>query len=285
MKSGFVSLIGKPNVGKSTIMNLLSNRKVSIVTPKAQTTRNNILSVVDAPNYQIVFTDTPGYHNAKNALGKSMNKKVGEAISSADVLVLILSAKEEISEEYLAPFLKKKVDIVVLNKIDLIRLPEADIAKSKIKTLFPKSTLIEMSAIDGFNQDTLLKEIVKRLKDGPKYYPDANVLKDDVFMSKEIIREKILFALKDEVPHNIAIYLKAIKHKKESALIEADIVVNKDSQKGIVIGKQGKMLKSIGTKARIDLEKYFKKRVYLELHVKVKKDWIDSLKDLKEFGY
>ncbi|MCQ2794408.1 MAG: GTP-binding protein [Bacilli bacterium] len=153
MKSGFVSLIGKPNVGKSTIMNLLSNRKVSIVTPKAQTTRNNIISVVDAPNYQIVFTDTPGYHNAKNALGKSMNKKVGEAINSADVLILVLSAKEEINEEYLAPFLSKPVHIVVLNKIDLVRLPDANLAKSQIKNLFPKATLIEMCATDGFNAD------------------------------------------------------------------------------------------------------------------------------------
>jgi len=285
MKSGFVSLIGKPNVGKSTILNLLSERKVAIVTPKAQTTRNNIISVIDGKNFQIVLEDTPGLHNAKNSLGKSMNKRVHEAIDESDVVVLILSGKEEISETYLAAFLTKKIDIVVLNKIDLSTLPEVEENKKKIKSLFPKAKLIEMCAKDGFNKDELLKEISSRLKKGEKYYPDTSILKDDIFYTKEIIREKILMALQEEVPHNIAIYVKNIKHKKESLLIIADIIVNKDSQKGIVIGKQGKMLKSIGSKARIELESYFKKRIFLELHVKVKKDWIDSYKDLKEFGY
>jgi len=285
MKSGFVSLVGKPNVGKSTILNLLSNRKVAIVTPKAQTTRNNILSVIDNDKYQIVLQDTPGLHNAKNSLGKSMNKKVHDAIDDADILVLIINGKEEISEEYLASFIKNKIDIVVLNKIDLLRLPEVNLAKEKISKLFPKATLIEMSAIDGFNKDTLLNEIVKRLKTGPKYYPDVTVLKDDVFYSKEIIREKILLCLKEEVPHNIAIYIKDIKHKKESVMIVANIIVNKDSQKGIVIGHQGKMLKRIGTSSRKELENYFHKRIFLQLLVKVKEDWINSSKELKEFGY
>lgn len=285
MKSGFVSLVGKPNVGKSTILNLLSNRKVSIVTPKAQTTRNNIISVIDGEDYQIVLEDTPGLHKASNSLGISMNKKVRDAISDSDVVVLIISSKEEISEENLSSFVKKKIDIVVLNKIDLAKLPEVNECKEKIAKLFPKSKLIEMSALDGFNKDLLLKEIVSRLKEGPKYYPDVSVLKDDVFYVKEIIREKILMTLKEEVPHNIAIYVKDIKHKKESLLIIANIIVNKDSQKGIVIGKKGSMLKKIGIKAREELEGYFKKRIFLELHVKVKTDWLNSTKDLKDLGY
>lgn len=285
MKSGFVSLIGKPNVGKSTILNLLSNKKVAIVTPKAQTTRNNIISVIDDKEYQIVLQDTPGLHNAKNNLGKSMNKKVQDAITDADVLVLIINGKEEISEEYLSSFIKKKIDLIVLNKIDLLRLPEVNIAKEKINKLFPNSKLIEMSALDGFNKELLLKEIISRLKDGPKYYPDTNVLKDDVFYTKELIREKVLLTLKEEVPHNIAIYIKDIKHKKESVMIIANIIVNKDSQKGIVIGKQGKMLKRIGTLARKELEPYFNKRIFLQLLVKVKEDWLNSPRDLKDFGY
>lgn len=285
MRSGFVSLIGKPNVGKSTILNLLVNKKVSIVTPKAQTTRNNILSLIDDKDYQIVFEDTPGLHNAKTALGKNMNKKVNEAISDSDIVVLIVSPRDQIDEITLAPFLKRKIDIVVLNKIDLIRLPEVNQAKNQLHELFPKAALIEMCAKDGFNKDELLNQIIKRLPEGPKYYPDANVLKDDVFYTKEIIREKVLYLLNEEVPHNIAVYIKDIKRKKESMLIDANIIVSKDSHKGIVIGKNGQMIKKIGMKARDELEKYFKKRIYLELKVKVKKDWLNSTKDLKELGY
>lgn len=285
MKSGFVSLIGKPNVGKSTILNLLVNKKVSIVTPKAQTTRNNILSLIDDKDYQIVIEDTPGLHNAKTTLGKNMNKKVNEAISDSDVVVLIVSPRDQINETTLLPFLKRKIDIVVLNKIDLIRLPEVNESKEALHKLFPKAQLIEMCAKDGFNKDELLNQIIKRLPEGPKYYPDANVLKDDVFYTKEIIREKVLYLLNEEVPHNIAIYIKNIKHKKESMLIDANIIVSKDSHKGIVIGKNGQMIRKIGMKAREELEKYFKKRIYLELNVKVKKDWLNSTKDLKELGY
>lgn len=285
MKSGFVSLIGKPNVGKSTILNLLVNKKVSIVTPKAQTTRNNILSLIDDKDYQIVIEDTPGLHNATTALGKSMNKKVNEAVSDSDIVVLIISPRDQINETALASFLKRKIDIVVLNKIDLIRLPEVNQAKDELHNLFPKAQLIEMCAKDGFNKEELLNQIIKRLPEGPKYYPDANVLKDDVFYTKEIIREKILFLLNEEVPHNIAVYIKDIKHKKESMLIDANIIVSKDSHKGIVIGKNGQMIKKIGMKAREELEKYFKKRIFLDLNVKVKKDWLNSTKDLKELGY
>lgn len=285
MKSGFVALIGRPNVGKSTILNLLTNRDISIVTPKAQTTRNNILGIIDDKDYQIILTDTPGFHKANNALGVSMNKKVSEAVSGSDINVLIINGKEEINEIVLAPFLKYNIALVVLNKIDLLHLPEVNEAKKKIQALFPKAVLIEMCAIDGFNKDLLIKEIVKRLNDGPKYYPDVNVLKDDVFYVKEHLREKVLLLLKEEVPHNIAVYIKAIKHKKEAMYILADIYVNKESQKGIVIGKNGAMLKRIGTSARKDLTKYFNKRIYLELHVKVKEDWINQNKALKEFGY
>ncbi|MCQ2794649.1 MAG: GTPase Era [Bacilli bacterium] len=285
MKSGFVSLIGKPNVGKSTILNLLVNKKVSIVTPKAQTTRNNILSLIDDKDYQIVIEDTPGLHNAKTALGKSMNKKVNEAVSDSDVVVLIISPRDQIDEKTLTSFLKRKIDIVVLNKIDLIRLPEVNEAKDKLHALFPKAQLIEMCAKDGFNKEELLNNIIKRLPEGPKYYPDASVLKDDVFYTKEIIREKVLFLLNEEVPHNIAIYINDIKHKKESMLIDANIIVSKDSHKGIVIGKNGQMIKKIGMKAREELEKYFKKRIFIELNIKVKKDWLNSTKDLKELGY
>ncbi len=173
----------------------------------------------------------------------------------------------------------------MLNKIDLLRLPEVNEAKDKLNKLFPKAKLIEMSAIDGFNKDELLKTIVSKLKTGPKYYPDVSVLKDDVFYTKEIIREKILMTLKEEVPHNIAIYIKDIKHKKESMMIVANIIVNKQSQKGIVIGKGGSMLKRIGKQARVELESYFHKRIYLSLLVKVKEDWLNSPRDLKEFGY
>lgn len=285
MKSGFVSLIGRPNVGKSTILNLLTSLNLSIVTSKAQTTRNNILGVIDDKDYQIVLVDTPGLHKASNALGISMNKKVFEAVNGSDVNVLIINGKEAIDKPTLMPFLKYQIDIVVLNKIDLLRLPEVNNAKEKIKEFFPKATLIEMCALDGFNKELLIVEMLRRLKEGPKYYPDVNVLKDDVFYVKEHLREKILLLLKEEVPHNIAIYVKEIKHKKESMLINADIYVNKDSQKGIVIGKKGAMLTRIGFKARKDFEEYFHKRVYLSLHVKVKEDWINQNKSLKEFGY
>lgn len=289
MKSGFVSIIGRPNVGKSTILNALLERKISIVTEKAQTTRNAIKGIYDDGEYQIIFIDTPGIHKAHHSLGKIMNRDALDSAKDVDAIVLVVDASKKIDEGdmFIHESLSKNIPTyIAINKIDLVRITEAQQIKAKYQDLYPNAKIIEMSAIENFGVDTLLSDIKSVIKEGPRYFEeDAISDKDSSFFVSEVIREKLLKLLKEEVPHNLAVRVDEIKHKSESVLIRATIIVDRDSHKGIVIGKDGKRIKAIGTMARKELEEYFSKRIFLELFVSVKEDWLNNPRILKELGY
>ena len=289
MKSGFVAIIGKPNVGKSTIINALLERKLSIVTEKAQTTRNAIRGIYDDGKYQIVFIDTPGIHKAHHSLGKIMNQDALNSAKDVDAVILVVDASKKINEgdAFIHDSHSKKIPtFIAINKIDLIRLPEAEAIKKAYADMYPNAKILELSAIENFGVDSLLEEIKVILPEGPRYYPEDQITdKDAAFFVSEVIREKLLKLLKEEVPHNLAVRVDEIKHKKEAAYIKATIIVDRDSHKGIVIGKGGKRIKAVGIKARTDLEEYFGKNIFLELFVSVKEDWINNNLILKELGY
>lgn len=289
MKSGFVAIIGKPNAGKSTILNALLERDIAIVTNKAQTTRNAIRGIYDDGEYQIVFVDTPGIHKARHSLGKIMNQDAFDSTKNVDAIVLVVDASKKFNEgdRVIMDAIHNDVPLfLVINKIDLMRLPEIEEVKKIYSQAYPKAKLIEMSAIENFNIEVLLDEIKKIIKDGPRYYPeDAISDKDAAFYVSEIIREKLLKYLKEEVPHELAVRVDNIEHKKDEVYIKATIIVDRESHKGIVIGKGGKMIRMIGTKSRKTLEEYFNKHIFLELFVSVKEDWINNPRILKELGY
>ena len=289
MKSGFVSIVGRPNAGKSTIINALLERKLSIVTEKAQTTRNSIKGIYDDGEYQIIFIDTPGIHKANHSLGEFMNKEALDSAKDVDANVLVVDASRKFDEgdRFINESLSKEIPLfIVINKIDLMRLPEVQEIKAKYKEMYPNAKIIEASAIENFGIDDLLKEVKAVIPEGPRYFAEDQITdKDSSFMISEVIREKLLKLLKDEVPHDLAVRVDEIKSKKEAVYIRATIIVDKESHKGIVIGKGGKRIKAIGTKARTDLEEYYNKRIFLELFVSVKEDWLNNPRILKELGY
>lgn len=289
MKSGFVAIVGKPNVGKSTILNALLERKISIVTEKAQTTRNSIKGIYDDGEYQIIFIDTPGIHKARHSLGKIMNREAFESAKEVDAVVLVVDASRKIDDGdmFINSTIPNNIPLfVVINKIDLVRINQAQEIKNDYAKLYPNAKIIEMSAIENFGLDELLNDVKSHIKDGPRYF-DADQIsdKDSGFYVSEIVREKLLKLLKEEVPHNLAVRVDEIKHKKEAVAIRATIIVDRDSHKGIVIGKNGKRIKAIGTMARKELEEYFQKRIFLELFVSVKEDWLNNPRILEELGY
>lgn len=290
MKSGFVALLGRPNVGKSTIINSIVNHNVSIVTDKAQTTRNNIIGIYNSEEAQIVFLDTPGIHKPEQALGKEMNSMAYSAAHDVDVAILVVDASKPFGkgDQYLMDHLDifNKPLIIVFNKIDLARLDKTEENKKIYRGFFPKAIFIDTVAKDRFNIDDLTKKVIEMLPDGPAYYP-SNVVtdRDEVFHIKEIIREKVLKQLREEVPHAVAIYVNNIEWGHKPLHISASIIVEREGQKGIVIGAGGKMIKEIGSKARADIERLFNEHVFLELEVKVDKDWRDEPDSLKTYGY
>ena len=290
MKSGFVAILGRPNVGKSTLINSIVNHNVSIVTDKSQTTRNNIIGIYNAEEVQIVFLDTPGIHKPKQQLGKEMNNMAYSAAHDVDVAVLVVDASKPFGAG--DQFIIEHLDIhntslvIVFNKIDLARLNETEELKKTYREIFPKAFFIDTVAKEKFNVDELIKTIVNLLPEGPAYYPAEMVTdKDEIFQIKEIIREKILKSLREEVPHSIAIYMDHIDWESKPIEIIASIIVEKDSQKGIVIGAGGKRIKEIGSRARTDIERLLGKHVYLELKVKVDEDWRNEPKSLANYGY
>ena len=289
MKTGFVAIVGRPNVGKSTILNALLERKISIVTDKAQTTRNSIKGIYDDDEYQIVFVDTPGIHKANHALGRLMNKEAFGSAKGVDAVFLVVDASRRFDEgdRYISETLPKSAPLYIcINKIDLVRLPDAMAIKEKYANAYPDAKIVEMSAKDNFNLDTLLEEIKKVIPEGPRYFPKDSITdRDASFFVSEVIREKALQILRDEVPHDLAVRVDEIKHKKDAAYIKATIIVDRDSHKGIVIGKGGRRLKAIGMKSRKDLEEYFSKSIFLELFVSIKEDWLNNPRLLKELGY
>lgn len=290
MKSGFVAILGRPNVGKSTIINSIVNHKVSIVTDKSQTTRNNIIGIYNGQDCQIVFVDTPGIHKPQQQLGQELNKMAYSAAHDVDVAILVVDASKPFGtgDQFIIDHLDihNQPLIIVFNKIDLARLDRAEQLKQTYRNLFPKSTIVETVAKERFNVDTLIEKVTELLPEGPEYYPAEMVSdKDEIFQIKEIIREKILKILSEEVPHSIAIYVDNIEWEQTPIQILASIIVEKDSQKGIVIGAGGKRIKEIGSRARIDIEKLLGKHVFLELQVKVDKDWRNEPGALRNYGY
>ena len=290
MKSGFVSILGRPNVGKSTLLNGILNHKVSIVTDKAQTTRNSIKGIYNADGVQIVFTDTPGIHKPKEKLGIEMNNMAYSAAHDVDVNVLVVDASLPFGpgDEYLLEHLdiKNCPLIIVFNKIDEARLDKVINLKKIYEERCPQAFMIDTVAKERFNIDELLKKIIEFLPEGPAYYSTEEITdKDIVFQIKEIIREKVLRNLRDEVPHATAIYMDDINYESNPMHIKASIIVDKEGQKGIVIGKNGQRIKEIGSRARKDIEILLHKHVFLELFVKVQPGWRDDDKSLENYGY
>ena len=290
MKSGFVAILGRPNVGKSTILNGLINHHVSIVTDKSQTTRNNIIGIYNDEKTQIVFLDTPGIHKPTQQLGKEMNNMAYSAAHDVDVAILVVDASKPFGagDSYIIEHLDihHVPLIIVFNKIDLARLDKTEELKKTYRSYFKEAIFIDAVAKEGFNLDEIIKAVSNLLPEGPAYYPVEMVTdKDEIFQIKEIIREKILKQLRDEVPHSIAIYMDHIEWEKKPMQIFASIIVEKESQKGIVIGAGGKRIKEIGTQARKSIERLLGKHVFLELQVKVDEDWRNEPSSLKEYGY
>ncbi len=289
MHSGFVAIIGKANAGKSTLLNALLNHDVSIVSEKAQTTRNVIRGIYDDGEYQIVFIDTPGIHKPHHSLGKIMNQDAFDSVKGVEAIVLMVDGSSKInsSDETILKRMPNNIPLfVAINKIDLLRLPDVVDVKKHFQDIYPMGKLIEMSAIKNFGVSDLLDCLKKLMPEGPRYYNEDQIVdKDAAFYVAEIVRQKALKFLQEEIPHELAVRVDDIKHKKEAVYIKATIIVDKESHKGIVIGKGGKKIKTIGTKARQTLENYFNKHVFLELFVSVKEDWINNPQILKELGY
>lgn len=288
-RAGFVNILGNPNVGKSTIMNSLVGEKLSIITPKVQTTRHRILGIVNGDDFQIVYSDTPGIMKPKYKLQESMMHSVNIALTDADVIVYVTDVTERIGidPEYLDKIKKTGATvIVVLNKIDLSNQDAVNAILLAWEQKFQGSSVIPASAIKGFNLDKLLNTIISKLPEGEPYFPkDQLTDRQERFFVSEIIREKILRNYRKEIPYSVEVEIESFKEEVNLIRIGAIIHVVRESQKGIIIGHKGEMLKKTGTEARIEMEQFFQRKVFLELHVKVTKDWRDKPNVLKRFGY
>lgn len=290
-KSGFVTIIGRPNVGKSTLLNTIMGEKLSIVSCKPQTTRNNIQTILTEEDFQVVFVDTPGIHKPKHKLGEYMVKIAQDSIKEVDLILFLTNPEKEVGKGdlYILEQLKGcNVPVfLVLNKID--ENPAEKVAETlkNYSDVFDFKEIIPISALNGKNVDKLKKLMVEYIPEGPKYYPEDMITdQQERFIVAETIREKALRLLSQEVPHGIAVDVMTMKKDEKGIYhIEATILCEKDSHKGIIIGKNGSMLKKISTYARQDIEKFLGSKVYLELWVKVKKEWRDSMNILKELGY
>lgn len=290
-KSGFVTVIGRPNVGKSTLLNNIMGEKLSIVSSKPQTTRNNIQTILTKEDFQMVFVDTPGIHKPRHKLGEYMVKMAQDTFKEVDEVLFLTTPEVEIGkgDQFILEALKKvKIPVfLIVNKIDENTDDRIAQTIKNYSEYFNFTEVIPISAIKGKNVDTLIKVMVDYLPEGPKYYPDEMITdQQERFIVAETIREKALRLLSQEVPHGIAIEIITMKKdEKEIYNIDATILCEKDSHKGIIIGKGGEMLKKISTYARQDLEKQLGTKVYLKLWVKVKKEWRDNSSMLKELGY
>jgi GTP-binding protein era len=289
-KSGFVTLIGRPNVGKSTLMNYLIGQKIAITSNKPQTTRNRIQTVLTTEEGQVVFVDTPGIHKAKNKLGEYMVNVAERTLNEVDVVMWLVEPTTFIGagEQHIASQLKKVQTpvILVINKIDSVKPEEVLASISAYKDLYEFAEIVPVSARNGNNTDELLKVIMKYLPYGPQFYDEDTVTdQPERQIVAEIIREKALHSLNEEIPHGIAVAIDQMKMRNKVMHIDATIICERDSHKGIIIGKQGNMLKKIGSTARFEIERMLECKVNLKLWVKVKKDWRDSEFLMKNFGY
>ena len=289
-KSGFVTLIGRPNVGKSTLMNYLIGQKIAITSNKPQTTRNRIQTVLTTDEGQIVFVDTPGIHKAKNKLGEYMVNVAEKTLNEVDVVLWLVEPTTFIGagEQHIAKQLQrvKTPVILVINKVDSVKREEILPAIAAYKDIYDFADIVPVSARSGDNTDELLRVIMKYLPYGPQFYDEDTVTdQPERQIVAELIREKALHSLQDEIPHGIAVAIDRMKMQNKVMHIDATIICERDSHKGIIIGKQGSMLKKIGSTARYEIERMLDCKVNLKLWVKVKKDWRDSEFLMKNFGY
>ncbi len=288
-KAGFVNIVGKPNAGKSTLLNQLMGEKLAIVTQKAQTTRHRIFGIYNEEDLQIVFSDTPGVLDPKYGLQEKMMDFVKDSLQDADVFLLIidLTDKTEHSEFLVEKLNKIPVPVLILvNKIDASNQPDLEKVMEFWHEQIPKAEILPISALTGFNTEVILPKLKSMLPENPPYYDkDQYTDKPERFFVNETVREKILLNYDKEIPYSVEVVTEQFKETDGMLFIDSVIYVERDTQKGIIIGHKGDAIKKVGTEARIDLEKFFSKKIHLKLFVKVKKDWRKNDRDLKNFGY
>lgn len=290
-KSGFVAIVGRPNVGKSTLLNRIVGQKIAIMSDKAQTTRNKIQGVYTTDKVQMIFIDTPGIHKPKHRLGDYMVEAAYSALKEVEVVLFMVSAdqKRGKGDDMIIERLKKlSVPVyLVINKIDKIHPDELLQQIEDYQSQMDFTQVIPISATQGNNFETLMHELTEQMPEGPQYFPDDQITDHpEYFVVSELIREKILQLTRDEVPHSVAVVVDSMKRNQDDKVhVQATIIIERDSQKGIIIGKGGAMLKKIGTQARKDIELLLGDKVYLELWVKVQKDWRDKQTYLTDYGY
>lgn len=291
-KSGFVSIIGRPNVGKSTFINRVIGQKIAIMSDKPQTTRNKIQGVYTTNHSQTIFIDTPGIHKPKHKLGDFMMKVAQNTLKEVDLVLFMINAEEGYGrgDEFIIERLKQTNTPVflIINKIDQIHPDKLLPLIEQYKELYPFKEIIPISALQGNNVETLLIQIEGVLPEGPQYYPEDQVTDHpERFVITELIREKVLHLTREEIPHSVAVVMDTLERRENNAAIYvgATIIVERDSQKGIVIGKQGSMLKEVGKRARVDIEALLGSKVFLELWVKVQKDWRNKASQLRDYGF
>ena len=291
-KSGFIGIIGKPNVGKSTLLNNIIGEKLAITTHKPQTTRNRITGIKNTEAGQFIFLDTPGIHKAKTPLNRSMVKEAVNTFADVEMLLLITEAHRAFTAD--DDFIFRTIEgidipvILVINKIDLIEKEQLLPLIERLRHIYPFSEIVPLSALKRFNIDTLMDTLWGLLSEGPKYFPDDMITdSSERFLAAETIREKIMVLTHQEIPYSTAVIIDSFKEDERRGIIkmQATISVEKKSQKGIIIGRKGAMLKQIGTRARLDMERFFGTRIFLELFVKVSRDWTRDSQMLEEFGY
>jgi len=290
-RSGFITLIGRPNVGKSTLMNLFVGEKIAIVSNKPQTTRNKIRSILTGGDYQIIFIDTPGIHKPQSKLGAYMVKSAENAMNEVDGVIFLVEPKRASEAEKTIISRLNGINAPVylaVNKIDAVDKPKILEVMADYRKLFSFKEIFPISAKNAENTDELLSSIISLLPEGPMYFPQGDITdQPEKQIASELVREKALYYLRDEVPHGVAVDIERMKKREDQELVDIEAIVycEKDSHKGIIIGKNGEMLKKIGAAARLDIERLLGSPIFLQLWVKVKKDWRDSDFYLKNFGY
>ncbi|HLR75702.1 MAG TPA: GTPase Era [Virgibacillus sp.] len=290
-RSGFIAIIGRPNVGKSTFINRVIGQKIAIISDKPQTTRHKIQAVYNEKDTQMIFIDTPGIHKPKHQLGEFMVKTTESTLNEVDAILFMINAEQGYGkgDQYILDLLKdvNRPVYLIINKIDLVHPDDLLPLIATYKDKHEFTEIIPISALQGNNVNHLLKVLKQEMPEGPKYYPDDHITDHpERFIMGELIREKVLQLTREEIPHSIAVNVENVNKKQSNTIvIQATIITERDSQKGIIIGKRGSMLKKIGQKARKDIENLLGTHVYLELWVKVKRDWRNNEHQLKQFGF
>lgn len=286
-RAGFVNIFGKPNAGKSTLLNAILGEKLAIVSPKVQTTRHRITGVLTEPGYQIVFSDTPGIIDPKYKMHEKMMAAVKSALEDADVALLLMDARDNLDEclELFGSLKLKGASILVINKMDNLEAPAIEELRAKALAWGKARSVVFISAIQKKNIDLLKKEIVQLLPESEPFYPEDTLTdRSTRFFVAEMVREQIFHLFEDEIPYHTAVVVTLFQEKQTLTKISADIVVTRETQKGIILGEKGRSIREIGSRARAEIEKFLDRKVFLELHVKVRDKWRDNDNYLKEYG-